>query len=373
MEKKVGEYTTQFDMGGGETIVEHAVRKNDHKLLTRIRGIDLFSVGAHYHPTCRKAYAREGGLGRSKDEDQRSIQLQLEVAHNNAFREVCNLVETKVIKQEEIVRLSDLCEHYINTLQTTDFENPEYRADKLKRKLEKHDLGKRICFVSFENTGKYTSQLIYSQSIKTAEAIQMAYKLGSNNSVSSVAATLRTCIKNSFSKYDKMSWPPTAEYLKNSKGIIPEELERFLKIIISGKDTESVRVNRLALSIGQYVCRAATNGHWSLPKHISLCTTLRHMFRSKELITLINRFGHCESYSFSLELETAVANAVQASTSLLPKSIVCKPQGKSLFHSEFDNFDKLVNDLYGSGSVHTAHGIMLQETKSEESSNKQTI
>ena len=42
--KKVGEYTTQFDMGGGETIVEHAVRKNDHKLLTRIRGVDLFSV-----------------------------------------------------------------------------------------------------------------------------------------------------------------------------------------------------------------------------------------------------------------------------------------------------------------------------------------
>ena len=117
----------------------------------------------------------------------------------------------------------------------------------------------------------------------------MAYKFGSNNSMSSVAATLRTCIKNSFSKYDKVPWPPTAEYLKNIEGIIPEELERFLKIIISGKDTESVRVNRLALSIGQDVCRAATNGHWPLPKHSNetqICI-VHHIGNSNQNFTLL--------------------------------------------------------------------------------------
>ena len=35
--------------------------------------------------------------------------------------------------------------------------------------------------------------------------------------------------------------------------------------------------------------------------------------------------------------------------------------GPSVFHSEFDNFDQLVNDITGRGSVHTAHGIMLQD------------
>ena len=92
-----------------------------------------------------------------------------------------------------------------------------------------------------------------------------------------------------------------------------------------------------------------------------LSLTLRHMFRSKELITLINRFGHSESHSFSLELETALASAIQQSSSVLTSNIVRNPVGTSVFHSEFDNFDQYVNELSGGGSIHTAHGIMLQE------------
>ena len=63
----VSEKTTVFDMGGGKTVQEKAERKCDEKLLTRIRGKCLFSVEAHYHPSCRKQYTRETGLGRSKD------------------------------------------------------------------------------------------------------------------------------------------------------------------------------------------------------------------------------------------------------------------------------------------------------------------
>jgi hypothetical protein len=37
----------------------------------------------------------------------------------------------------------------------------------------------------------------------------------------------------------------------------------------------------------------------------------------------------------------------------------------SLFHSDFDNFDQFVNDLSGSGSIYTSHGIMLQNIPSE--------
>ena len=45
----------------------------------------------------------------------------------------------------------------------------------------------------------------------------------------------------------------------------------------------------------------------------------------------------------------------------MSSKIVSQPTGPSVFHSEFDNFDQLVNSLSGGGSVHTAHGIMLQE------------
>ena len=86
-----------------------------------------------------------------------------------------------------------------------------------------------------------------------------------------------------------------------------------------------------------------------MPKHILLCMTLRHMFRSKELLTLINKFGHCEGYNFSLALEAAIAKAVQESASFLSASIIHNPIGQSVFHSKFDNFDKIVNELYGAG------------------------
>ena len=90
---------------------------------------------------------------------------------------------------------------------------------------------------------------------------------------------------------------------------------------------------------------------------------LRHLFRSRELITLINRMGHCEGYDFSLELETAIANALQQTSSLLSNQIFREPNVPSLFHSDFDNFDEYVSELKGAGSIHTAHGIMMQELK----------
>ena len=38
-----------------------------------------------------------------------------------------------------------------------------------------------------------------------------------------------------------------------------------------------------------------------------------------------------------------------------------------MFHSAFDNFDQYINDVKGAGSIHTAHGIMLQEVESTNS------
>ena len=93
---------------------------------------------------------------------------------------------------------------------------------------------------------------------------------------------------------------------------------------------------------------------------------MHHLFRSKELITLLNRFGHCENYSFTLELEAAIAKISQLQSSVLSKQIIRHPVGLSVFHSEFDNFDQLINDISGRGSVHTAHGIMLQDLSVEQ-------
>ena len=74
---------------------------------------------------------------------------------------------------------------------------------------------------------------------------------------------------------------------------------------------------------------------------------------------LMNRFGHSESYSFSLELKAAIEQVFFKQTSNLLCAQMVRIQTSSVFQSEFDNFDQLLNNLTGQGSIHTANGIMM--------------
>ena len=63
-------------------------------------------------------------------------------------------------------------------------------------------------------------------------------------------------------------------------------------------------------------------------------------------------------------METAIANQLEKRSLLITNEIVKNPTSPALFHSGFDNFDQYINDVKGAGSIHTAHGIMLQEVES---------
>ena len=93
-----------------------------------------------------------------------------------------------------------------------------------------------------------------------------------------------------------------------------------------------------------------------------LCTTLRHLYRNKQLTNILSRLGHCETYDFGLELETALAKALDdVSTSLTPQIITC--EGNDVFHLEWDNLNKITTNIHGSNMVNSTGGIMIQEVK----------
>lgn len=71
----------------------------------------------------------------------------------------------------------------------------------------------------------------------------------------------------------------------------------------------------------------------------------------------MNRLGHSKNYDFSLELDSALANALQKNKSLLSDL----PGILKMIHSDFDNFDQLISSLSGKGSIHISQGIMLVE------------
>ena len=121
----------------------------------------------------------------------------------------------------------------------------------------------------------------------------------------------------------------------------------FLVSLLLANKTKYRQISPVVLLIQLYKIFAELlkNGRWRLPKHILFCMEFRYWFRSAELTTLLNRLRHCEAYSFSLELETAIAVAVESTSTILPPQIVRHPEVLFIFQSDFDNYDQLLNDI----------------------------
>ena len=149
-----------------------------------------------------------------------------------------------------------------------------------------------------------------------------------------------------------------------SEKLLPSDITRFLSILFSGNESKdmSEKMKLLVSSIGQDICRAVSEGQWKLPKHILLCVTVRHLFRSKQLTMINNRLGHSETYSFGLELETALAKALDE-VSTYPTPTIVTGEGNLVFHCEWDNLNKTTTNVIGNNIVNSAGGIMVQEVK----------
>ena len=83
------------------------------------------------------------------------------------------------------------------------------------------------------------------------------------------------------------------------------------------------------------------------------------------MITILSRLGHCESYTFILELENALNLALNKASSCLTPNII-RGYGNKLFHSVWDNFDQTLSSIHGPTSLHTSHGMMMQEILGDE-------
>jgi hypothetical protein len=121
----------------------------------------------------------------------------------------------------------------------------------------------------------------------------------------------------------------------------------------------SDRVYRVSTSIAADICAATTYGRWIMPKHVLLGTSLHHLTGRAEVVTILNRYGHCQSYSKVLELETAIANTQQTTDGVLPSNV--SVSGNIISHMCWDNFDVNEETRSGAGTTHVTHGIIIQE------------
>ena len=179
-----------------------------------------------------------------------------------------------------------------------------------EEKLQTH-YGERLTF-HFEQHDK--DEIVYSNCLSVTEAIAKLHNSSSMEKVKveQAAVILRRTTKQEFKSSEPIPWPPSAEFLPFGTIRPPELLTNFLNCLLSGNPFgNSQNTKRLASSFGQDLCRAVANGKWKMPKHLLLVESLRPLFRSEEFIF---RLGHCESNSFTFELETAITNSQQHSS-----------------------------------------------------------
>ncbi|XP_076340647.1 uncharacterized protein LOC143241060 [Tachypleus tridentatus] len=205
-----------FEYGGGQTVIDIATSHNDDRLLTRIRGQDLFACEAQYHPNCRKKYTSNPALWNSIDPENIKQKAGLEEANQNALQKVVDYVSNTIIVEQNVVMLSHLRRLYATELQQTRYDNPHYRAEKLEEKLQKHpELGSKLEFTLVETgRGKLPFYLVFNSSTKTSSAIAKAYQLASQDPMRDVAMILRGAILQAYEQADDAheKWPPQTQW-----------------------------------------------------------------------------------------------------------------------------------------------------------------
>ena len=147
---------------------------------------------------------------------------------------------------------------------------------------------------------------------------------------------------------------------------VPPLLHNFLVWLITDSHHDDISsscittddaVERNVCSIGQDLMFATTNA--VPPKHVVLALTVHHLFRSKKLITILNRYGHCIAYPQVAEWETTMASKnVRDGVCMedVPPSI---DSARPFFHV-VDNNDLNEETRDGKGTMHCTNTIIVQ-------------
>ena len=155
-------------------------------------------------------------------------------AHEEAFNAVLEEINEHIIKNNKIVKLSSLKLTYINKLEEKGYPNPEYRSEKLKSHLQNHEINESICFTKTNPSGEgaRSYNLIYNKQTTVADAVAVAYELGSRDNFSDVALDMRKLILEAFKKSEKLLWPPTHSDMEmDSRKLLPSKLVEFLILV----------------------------------------------------------------------------------------------------------------------------------------------
>ena len=260
---------------------------------------------------------------------------------STAFQRLTQEIHEAKFTQGQAFTMSFLLSRFRSFLpETTDPSVYQNRTDKLEQRLKAY-YGDKITIQN--QRGQSKSSIVFSSSISVGESVKAASNIkasasdlsnlfqdrydnegldesnaNDNESITlyHAASILKSAIKRSKNK-DR---PPGSLGIttKDAEDIIPDELYMFMRLLIEGdvgfqplnlprEHSKQSNVHRLILSLAQdnmYACGKSI----VTPKHMGLAVTMKHITGSKDVTTILNRFGHCVSYEEVIRFDTMCTN-----------------------------------------------------------------
>ena len=94
------------------------------------------------------------------------------------------MLRDKVIGAMQVIKLEEVKKVYVEEAEKTDCKNRKFRGEKLKRKIEKHNMfSKKVSFVKLQEGTKTSTYLLFSRQMDVGSALRDAYKFGTQDNI----------------------------------------------------------------------------------------------------------------------------------------------------------------------------------------------
>ena len=369
-----------------DSLLNAAERRKDCILKERISGVDLNAKAAQYHRKCYQMYVSERNITAEVVRSDTSSNT-----YDMAFSRLLTKIDHNLIFRSAVYDMSKMLLKYRSYLKAMGVDGSDYPSHRLKERLVNH-YGDRVKFQKQRNPSR---PLLFMADIATETAITSALKKdnidedflpekdtskGDSNqmhveSIFAAATILRNDLKNSEGIEISVSTDINDTIAEK---LIPDSVYMFLKWLIEGtanggdgsfniSKAENISENyhNAILSLGQDLVWLLSNGRKPTPKHIGLAMTIKHLTGSKQMVSVINRCGHCASYPTIQRFETSLAVDYITKRSeegiVLPSNIF----PGSFIQAAADNIDFQEETIDGKLTTHATSLVLYQRCLKE--------
>lgn len=310
-----------------------------------------------YHKTCfNQSNNPDEKAAKTKQNNGRDI-------HQVVITQLESYLSERILENREILALSDLYSYYMRLfIEEKSSSQPESTEILMK---SHHLLEKMLKKMADISKTLYKNRIyLHPKNMQQQEMLSKGFEKEDDLSVKIKKVGME--IRRIINQLETRKLPKNNITLKNiieGECDIPNELYLLIESIVKspyklGKKSSlqaTIKENKIS-SICNSIIFTATNGEIKPSTCLTTALTTKSLTGSRQMINLLNRLGHCVSYTVTEEIETELAYACSSENRILPFDL----SPNVYTHVAFDNFDLYVETSTGKDTLHDTVGIAYQ-------------